>query len=505
MMSKNFRARACTVAGLVAVVSNVACAQSAAPAVAPATPSITSETVARALAATRAATAPGAVPLAQGAGEAQRVFVPAPPAGGSSTAGRRHLSIENGPRRTLVVGEVSTIELPSVARVAIGNGTLIKASVVDDRQIVLIADAAGETTMRVWLKDGRQISYDITVRAYRGDMLLDQIRTLVSDMPGVRVSLVGDRIVLDGHYPNLESVERVKSIVLAFPAVLNLIPEQPAEHELVKLDPIIQLDLRVIEVKKTALDQVGVNWSATANGPTFMTNMLGYSNTPYRPSDNVGFPPVTTGHPISTYFGLATQLTSALNLLEQNGDAWTIAEPHLSCKSGGASRFLAGGEIPIPVSQGLGAVSVVYKAYGVVIEFKPVSDRSGNVDSQITVEVSQPDPRNSNQGFVAFTSNRAETQVALRENEPLVIAGLLQQQVDRSSNGLPGLSRLPLIGTTLFGAKDNRHDKTELIVIVTPHIVGSAEAGNRAAVDHANEASIDITRRNDERLSGNRP
>jgi len=300
-------------------------------------------------------------------------------------------------------------------------------------------------------------------------------------------------------------------VVEAFPNVLNLIPEAPVEPERIVVNPTIQLHLRVIEVKKSALDQVGVNWASTALGPTFATNMLGYSNSPWHPIDPgatkiiPAVPLVTTGHPIATFFGMATQLTSALNILEQNGDAWTLAEPHLSCKSGGSSKFLAGGEIPIPVSEGFGAVSVVYKQYGTVIEFKPVSDSQGNVDSSITVEVSAPDPRNSNQGYVAFSTNRAETQIALHEGEPFVIAGLMQQSVDLSSNGLPLLGRLPFLGSTLFGARDNKHDKTEIVVVVTPHLISSSDDANRKAVEESNETSIDIGRRSAERLNQNRP
>jgi pilus assembly protein CpaC len=519
-MLKGLRFRAC--AGAVASMAMHLAAHAQAPS--PAMPAgstsagtaaaaaISPETVQRALASVQHAGAADPAASGVGTGNAQgSVFVPARPAATSGRASRRPVVIENGPHRSMVVGEVSTIELQSVARVAIGNGGIIKATVVDERQIVLIAEAAGDTTMRVWLKDGREINYELTVRAYRNDVLVQQLQALVADMPGVHAQLVGDKIVLNGRYPSKEAAAQVKTVLEAFPNVLNLIPEAPAEPEKIIINPTIQLHLRVIEVKKSALDQAGVNWATTALGPTFATNMLGYANSPWHPLDpnavNITPAPplVTTGHPIATFFGMATQLTSALNLLEQNGDAWTLAEPHLSCKSGGTSKFLAGGEIPIPVAEGFGAVSVVYKQYGVVIEFKPVSDKEGNVDSSISVEVSAPDPRNSNQGYVAFSTNRAETQIALHEGEPFVIAGLMQQSVDLSTNALPLLGRIPLLGSTLFGAKDNKHDKTELVVVVTPHLISASDEVNKRAVQDSSETSIDIGRRNGERLSENRP
>src|SRR5206468_77715 len=160
------------------------------------------------------------------------------------------------------------------ARIAIGNGALLKATVVDDRQIVLLGEAPGETTMRVWLKDGRQINYDVQVDAYRSDVQLDDVRQLLSDIPGVRSRLVGNRVVLEGRYPDTEAAERVKLLVKTFPSVLNLIPEKTADVDILQSERMIQMDLRIIEVKKRALDQVGIKWATSANGPTFMTNAL---------------------------------------------------------------------------------------------------------------------------------------------------------------------------------------------------------------------------------------
>jgi Flp pilus assembly secretin CpaC len=98
---------------------------------------------------------------------------------------------------------------------------------------------------------------------------------------------------------------------------------------------------------------------------------------------------------------------------------------------------------------------------------------SENGESAIVVEVSEPDARNSNQGFVAFTTNRAETQVALKEGEPLVIAGLLRQKVDKSGDGLPALGRIPALGY-LFGSREARTEQTELFLQRSPHIQQAA-------------------------------
>lgn len=396
--------------------------------------------------------------------------------------------VELGPNRRMVVGEVGTIGLPTISRIAIGNGAVIKATVVDDREVVLLAEAPGETTMHVWLRSGRQISYQLKVEAVRASRVLEDLQELIRAVPGINARQVGERIVMEGRYPDAETAARMNKLAASFPQVLNLVADRPADADPLQMERMVQIDLRVVEVKKRALDQLGVKWNSSANGPTFAANVLGYSNTPWRPADNVGLPPVSSMVPARSYFGLATQLSSAINLLEQNGDAWTLAEPRLSCRSGGEASFLAGGEIPIPVAQGLGAVAVEYKQYGVRIEFKPVADGEGNIDSALMVEVSEPDSRNANAGYVAFTTNRTETRVALRQGEPLVISGLLRQRAERATDGVPGLSRIPVVNS-LFRSRESTTEQTELFVIATPRVITPDSPINREALEKAATAA----------------
>jgi len=411
--------------------------------------------------------------------------------------------VETGLKRVMAIGEVTTIGLTGVARIAIGNGALVKATVVDDREIVLLAEGAGQTVMHVWLRNGRQLSYELQVLASRASLVMEELQALLRETQGITARTVGERIVIEGRYPNAEAAARIKLLSNHFPQVLNLVPDAPADADPLQMERMVQIDLRVVEVKKRALDQLGIKWASAANGPVLATTALGYSNTPFRPNSGQyvidALAPVTTAHPIATYFGLATQITSALQFLEQSGDAWTLAEPRLSCRSGGASEFLAGGEIPIPVGQGFGVVSVEYKKYGVSIEFKPVADSQGNIDSHLLIEVSEPDTRNANGGFIAFTTNRTETQVALKSGEPLVISGLLRQKSDKSGDAIPGLGRLPFIGM-LFGARESRTEQTELFVIATPRVITPDSAMNKAGLERAAALAADTNEKTRARL-----
>jgi len=472
--------------------------------VAPQAPRPTSGPVPRATGVAASAPAPAVnVPVVEVNGgssamiETQRVVIPA-------AVKTRRSAVETTPTRIMTVGEVSTINLPAVTRIAIGNGKLVKATVVDETQIVLLAESVGDTTMHVWLRGGREIQYTFHVLAQRHEQLLSDLNKYVRDFPSLKVRMLGERIVLEGRYPDSETANRFKLLTGNFPQVLNLVAERPADADPLRLERMVQLNLRVIEVKKTALDQLGIKWANTSNGPTFATNALGYANTPWRPDASLGFPPVTTKYPIASYLGIATMITSALTFLEQRGDAWTLAEPQLSCRSGGESKFIAGGEIPIPVGNGLGSTTVVYKQYGVLVEFKPVADGNGNIDSHILIEVSEPDSRNSNQGFVAFTTNRAESQVALREGEPLVIAGLLRKKTEKSSDSIPGLGRIPFL-SYLFGAREVRTEQTELFLIVVPHVVVPNSFETMAQMERAQSLAKDAISSANEKIPDSAP
>lgn len=460
--------------------------------------------------------APAAAPAAAkpAGGDAALVAKPAPQMAGASSmletqrvmpseplVKRRATpaTVEYATRRNLVVGEISTINIANVARIAIGDGAVVKASVVDDAQIVLIAERAGTTSMHVWLKNGRQIAYEVAVTPENNSRLVEDLKAWVQSMPGIRVTRVGEKIALEGRYPNNEAKARIKGITDHFPQIMNLVAQNAADADPLQMERTVLLDMRVIEVKRSSLEQLGIKWAESINGPTFATNALLYSNTPFRPGSINSFAPVNTAHPFAAYLGFATQLTSALNILEQKGDAWTLAEPRLSCKSGGEASFNAGGEIPIPVSAGLGVIEIVYKQYGVTLKFKPVADGQGNVSAAISIEVTEPDARNSAAGYTAFTKSAAETQVALKSGEPMIIAGLLREKVEKSADGLPVLNRLPLM-QYIFGSRENRTEKTELVIVATPRVI-TPTSGQTSLAQQQIDEQIEVLRQQRDALA----
>jgi pilus assembly protein CpaC len=228
-------------------------------------------------------------------------------------------------------------------------------------------------------------------------------------------------------------------------------------------ETMVQMDVRIVEIRRDQLRQLGIRWPVDAAGPEV--------------SISVG------PGPDSASISLQTSLASRIDLLEQRGLARTIAEPTLSCRSGGSARFIAGGEIPLPVTDALGSTDVEYKEYGVILELRPRADPGGTISAEVDVEMSQLDASVRVRDFPGFIKRRSSTAINSRSGETIVIAGLLASELNTDRQGLPGLGRLPVAGH-LFSSTRRQQRQTELLVLITPRSLapdapGAAEAAQR--------------------------
>jgi pilus assembly protein CpaC len=162
-----------------------------------------------------------------------------------------------------------------------------------------------------------------------------------------------------------------------------------------------------------------------------------------------------------------SSLGSRIDLLQQQGLAQTVAQPTLSCRSGGVARFVSGGEVPIPVVDGLGATDVQYKEYGVILEVRPRAEAAGGIYADVDVELSQLDASVRVQNFPGFVKRRATTAINAQPGETVAIAGLVARERSRDRQGIPGLGRLPGAGR-LFSTQHSQQRQTELLVLITP-------------------------------------
>lgn len=380
----------------------------------------------------------------------------------------------------LYVGQVHLIRAGELKRVAVGNGKVIQATALDGGQVLVIPEAAGQSTLHLWGKDGTETSFAISVVPADANRLLDEIRAMLGDSSRVRARIVGDKVVLEGSELSEEEAARMTEIARRYPQVVNLISR-------VGLERMIEMDVRMLEIRRDLLEDIGVRWSGSMQGPSF--GILGdlQRSRAFQPGGaaaEAGLEARTRVAPFATVLGLASSISSIINLLVQNGDAVVLAEPRLSCRSGGSARFIAGGELPVPFASGLGTVSVGFKEYGVKFDVSPVASESGVIAAKIATEISAINFEIQVQDVPGLLKRRAETEVNLRENETLVIAGLLTEESSKAIDRVPGLGEIPILGK-LFRSREFRDRKTDLVVFITPRFVGPASPTQREAIERS--------------------
>lgn len=382
----------------------------------------------------------------------------------------------------LYVGQARVLEEGSVRRIAVGNGRAIQATALDERQILVIAEQPGQSTLHVWTKAGVERAYMINVVPTDAERLLAEVRAMLGEHSGVQSRLVGDRVIVEGANISEEQATRLAEISKRVPQIVNLVSK-------LGLERMIEMDVRMVEVKRSAMENIGVKWSTSAQGPFF--GLMGDLHR--SESFGTGGAGAASGldarprvAPFATALGIASSITSMIQFMVQAGDAVILAEPRLSCRSGGSARFVAGGELPIPYTGGNGAVSVMFKEYGVKFEISPQASATGVIAAKIAAEISAVNFDVMVRDVPGLLKRRAETEVNLRENETLVIAGLVSDESSRSIDRVPALGELPILGK-LFRSRQFREQTSDLYVFITPRFVDTGAASAQAAVQAAQQ------------------
>lgn len=386
-------------------------------------------------------------------------------------------------RLELFVGDSRVLDVEPT-RVAIGNGAIVSVTSLAGGELLLLGESAGHTALQLWLRDGRQQRIDIEVAETDMRAVLRVVRELLAGVEGIGARPIGNRIVLDGIAAGARAQERAAAIAALYPGlVVNFVGK-------VAWESMIHFDVRIVEVRRGALRDVGVRWRDDINGPNAGLIADVVTNDLFRAVPPAGDPGALQGGPLprsvwppKAYLGWAASIDSRLRLLEQRGDAVIVAEPMLSCRSGGSARFVSGGELPIPVIDGLGSADVEFKEYGVILDVKPVAEPDGSIYARIDTQLSQVDDSQRVLGVPGFIKRQSATDVNLREGETLVIAGLVNRSRSSDRQQVPGLGRLPVVGSA-FRARARRSADSELAIFITPRIV-AAEPAIAAAPESA--------------------
>ncbi|MFQ5466938.1 MAG: type II and III secretion system protein family protein [Kiloniellaceae bacterium] len=356
--------------------------------------------------------------------------------------------------------------------VFIANPEIADVSVKSARMVYVFGKAPGKTTLfAVDRKENVVADLDVII-THDLETLRESIQSLLPAGGPVDVSSVNGAIVLSGSVATATDAENVNRLAARF-----IGENEEVINRLAVTEPNqVNLRVRVAEMSRTAIRQLGLNFDITegdfsfTSGANFSQNAGALSGL-----GNVTLLGTQFGAGLLSGVGIGNATLNALfDALEEVGVAKTLAEPNLTALSGETASFLAGGEFPIPIAQDNNSISVEFKQFGVSLAFTPTVISKNRISMKVRPEVSQI----SNEGAVtigglnisALTTRRAETTIELGSGQSFAIAGLLQENMQDKVRQMPYLSDIPILGE-MFKSEEFQRNESELIIIVTPYVV----------------------------------
>jgi pilus assembly protein CpaC len=372
-----------------------------------------------------------------------------------------------------------------IRRVAINLPEIADVHATGPTEVMVQGKTAGETSLIIWDSHGGRQFFNVTVRASNAALndSLDAIRREIrTELPGQTIKLSSDNgtIFIRGTVKDLDSSARASKIAGTAGKVVNLLNvEVPAS------EPQILLKVRFASIDLTKETQLGINLFSTGFGNT----IGGISTGQFSPPTLSGSNPITisglSGSSNNLYaFYPGLDIGATITALQQRNIIDILAEPNVMATNGQEASFLAGGEYPYPVPQassgGAPTITIMFKEYGVRLNFIPTITPRGTIRLQVAPEVSTLDFAGGIQlsGFdiPAINTRRMKTEVELSDGQSFAISGLLDHRDNETFDKVPFLSDIPILGK-FFQSQQKTKTNTELIVIVTPEIIAPIPAG----------------------------
>jgi pilus assembly protein CpaC len=371
----------------------------------------------------------------------------------------------NVPMNRAVVVESDT----PFAELSIANPGIADISTLSDKTIYVLGKAPGRTTLTILGADGRLIS---NVEIQVAPDVAEFKERLRQILPGetIEVRTANDGIVLSGTVSSTVKLDRALDLAQRYA------PERVSNLMTVGGTQQVMLKVRFAEmqrsVAKTLSSSLAVNGTGSKVG-------IGGESGSFLDGDNslAGPLKVSSKDEGAMRIGFSAgslEFAVLLEALESKGMVRTLAEPNLTALSGQEAKFLAGGEYPIPVASGTNGIAVEYKPFGVELNFTPVVVDDDIINLTINAAVSSIDNTVTleSSGFTlnAFKRRETSTTVEMRDGESFAIAGLLQDDFRDLNGQVPWLGDVPVLGA-LFRSSEYQRAQSELVIIVTPHLV----------------------------------
>jgi len=388
----------------------------------------------------------------------------------------------NAPGRlTVTVGKSLIIDSPlNIQRISVANGDLVEAVAVNPKEVLINGKAAGETSLIIWQQNGSRLLYDLTVRMSTAK--LDAVRQQIArEFPSENINITydNDTPFVRGTVKDVMAADRVIAIAKTLgPNPVNLLRvDVPA------VETQVLLKVKFANVDRAASLDLGANF-ANWSGNQQVSTSTGAFN-PLQFSQQAPGQPTTVQftNPLNIFlFRPDINLLTTIKALQAKNLLQMLAEPNVMAINGKQASFLAGGEFPVPVVQGgaVGAVSIMFREFGVRLNFVPNVTPRGTIRLQVMPEVSSLDYGHAVtlNGFTipALATRRVNTEVELESGQSFVIGGLMDNQTTDNLSKIPGLGDIPLFGK-LFQSKTVTKNNSELLVLITPEIVRPIPAG----------------------------
>jgi pilus assembly protein CpaC len=365
----------------------------------------------------------------------------------------------------------------NLSRVSVSDPTIATAVIVSPMQVLINGLAPGTVTLILWDQQDRTQTYNLGVELDIN--AINQALATVFPNETIRVSQAGSAVVLSGTVSTKEVGDRAAAFVATqAKSVVNLL--SPTENR-----QVVMLQVKFAEVDRSAIQQLGMNIFSTGAANTIGTISTGQFAPPSLNSvSNNGANTFNLGDLLNLFiFRPDINLGVTVKALENKNLLQILAEPNVLALNGAEASFLAGGEFPFPVVQGsagLQSVTIQFKEFGIRLGFTPTLLDDGQIRLKVAPEVSALDFANgvNISGFTvpALSTRRASTQVQLRDGQSFAIAGLLDNRTTEVASKIPVLGDVPVLGN-FFKSKSTNKTNTELLVMVTPHLVRPIEPG----------------------------
>ncbi|CAN5380827.1 type II and III secretion system protein family protein [soil metagenome] len=366
-------------------------------------------------------------------------------------------------------------------RVSVGEPTIVDVNGISPTRILLTAKKPGSTQVIVWDDQDRSQTIEVTVNAD-----IAGLRAQLGKLDGAQIeaTTAEDAVVLRGRVSNLMVAEQAEALAAGYgKRVANFIEVSGGQQ--------VMLQVRVAEISKSAVRQLGVNLAYTdgiSRGASNVGQVAPFGFKEIGSTGSVALALPTTPSAAVSLFGTGevgnTAFAYFISALRDNNLLRVLAEPNLVAMSGQEASFLAGGEFPIPVPQSgtdnNTTITIAYREFGVKLNFVPIVLGNGKIRLRVAPEVSDLDFTTAVRfgGFVVpgLTQRKVTTTVELNDGQTFAIAGLLNQTVTADRSVTPLLGDIPILGA-LFRSVRYQRKETELVIFVTPRIVAPMSPG----------------------------